>query len=63
MWEILGWTLIALAWPTLGWMTAVAVGRVCNINVEHPSQRARAVLQRGARLDVSEAVRKGGRWV
>ena len=59
MLEALGWIAIGVAWPMLGFLTAVAIGRVCRVDVEAPRQRARRLMRRGARLDVAEAVRGG----
>lgn len=56
--EILFWTLCGIAWVVLGVFTAVAIGRVCRVDVERPGQRARRVMRRQSKWDVQEAVER-----
>ena len=46
MWRLLGLLLGLAGWATIGWFVAVAIGRVCNVDVESPESRARRHLQK-----------------
>lgn len=55
------WLAFVGVWTVGAWFALLVLGRLFLLNVQSDENRTRQLMQRGARLDISQAIRRGGR--
>ena len=58
---ILMWLAFASVWGAGMWFVLLVLGRLFRVNIQSDENRTRQLMRRGVRLDISQALRRGGR--
>ena len=55
------WLAFASVWGAGMWFVLLVLGRLFRVNIQSDENRTRQLMRRGVRLDISQALRRGGR--
>lgn len=55
------WLTFASVWSVGAWFVLLVLGRLFRVNIQSDENRTRQLMRRGAQLDISQALARGGR--
>ena len=55
------WLAFSVVWGGWMWFVLLVLGRLFRMNIQSDENRTRQLMRRGAKLDISQALDRGGR--